>query len=458
MVFPKYMKYQQLVVSFVIITSSFVTILPASILPLLNSERSFQDDNLFDKNPKDITLEVPKLMTNRFYTTPHSNNLTIENNSKKSDSSIIDTSEPNFAIRSQSGVGGGSYTVNDFLNITNTENLDLTNTASSPDPRDDEFTITIPTGFTNNTGWFNITNIVPQYDWRHVEYDREGDFNIDSNNGLYETIEVAMEFSFPEDYVNLTQIMAFTIAHQSGSFEDPTGKIFIVNGTWETDHWEPNSNDILSSQEDISLFTGWRVYTFDEPVTLRGDYHYFVLLNDTSTTGAWWEWGAQKDSGVSNSDNDNEGEFFYKYQTHGDTWNQGTGMYALDNNLIIKVKPVEKVGTDFNDKTFNQPTELALKYNTTVDETNISQFTWFEWNGTADNTHRFTVNTSITFDVQWVVNLAHSNNPLSASSSYFTQNNSLVRWYLAFSTSSITTSYNIRNRTLLVQNLLDDWN
>ncbi|MHA2248252.1 MAG: hypothetical protein ACXADY_25100, partial [Candidatus Hodarchaeales archaeon] len=371
---------------------------------------------------------------------------------------IKEDSRPNFAIGSQSGVGGGSYTVNDSLNITNTENLDLTNTASTPDTRDDEFTITIPTGFTNNTGWFNITNIVPQYDSRHVEYDREGDFTSDSYNGFYDTIEVAMEFSFPEDYVNLTQIMAFTIAHQSGGLEDPTGKIFIVNGTWETDHWEPNSSDILSSQEDINLLPNWRVYTFDEPVTLRGDHHYFVLMNDTSTTGAWWEWGAQKDSGASNSDNDNEGEFFYKYQTHGANWTRGVGGYAFDINLIINVKPVEKVGADFNNKNFNQPDELALKYITTVDETNLSKFTWFEWNGTVDNTHSFTVNTSVTFDVLWVVNLTYSNNPLSASSSYFIQNNSLVRWYLAFSTSSITTSYNIRNRTLLVQNLLDDWN
>jgi hypothetical protein len=372
----------------------------------------------------------------------------------------INHEQANFLIGSQNGIGEGVYSVYDSLNITNTENLDTSDTYNSPEVHDDSTTISIPAGYKNNTGIFNISSVTAIPDWRDVEDDRVDNFVINSDVSDEGYVEVAMEISFLEEFVELSQVRIYTrpvqYSNVTGDY-DPNGTVFIVNGTDQGSYWAPDETDILSSVEILSLSSGWRTYTFDSPIVLKNTQHYFAIFNDTSTTPAYWEWGAQRDTGASNSDNDNEGEFFYVYLTHGTGFNRGIVATAFDLDLKILVKPMDQSGVSFIDKVYFSPYVLNFTYVTTLDTTQISQFDWFEWNGTSDNVHKFETNTSVTFDLQWITNITYSNNPLVASSAYQSNNNSEVIWSLNFTTSDIITSYTIKNRTISILGLENDW-
>ena len=142
------------------------------------------------------SVSLPRLMTDASRIT------SISKESEKT--SLSNQTQPNFAIGSQSGSGGGSYDVTDIVNITQIESLSLIDGSTTPENHEDSFTIAPPSGFTNTTGWFNISNIAPQHDWRHIENDRNGDFLLPSDTPFYDYKEVAMQFNFTESLLHNT--------------------------------------------------------------------------------------------------------------------------------------------------------------------------------------------------------------------------------------------------------------
>ncbi|MFX1536023.1 MAG: hypothetical protein ACFFDI_17545, partial [Promethearchaeota archaeon] len=71
-------------------------------------------------------------------------------------------------IGEQQGEGGGSHSIYDFANITSFKTLNTSNTASS-ETRDDSAVVSIPNGFRNDSGWFNISSITAKKDWKFYE-------------------------------------------------------------------------------------------------------------------------------------------------------------------------------------------------------------------------------------------------------------------------------------------------
>ena len=318
----------------------------------------------------------------------------------------VNINGPMYAIGDQTGVGK-SYAIFETLNISSTESLSLLDASTTPETHEDTFLITPPSGFTNTTGWMNISDVIPDYDWRHIENDRTAGSNFQLSSSADETfsfLEVAMQFNVTEPFVNLSSVRIHRESVQDPDTEqNPTGEIIIFNGTKPSTEWEVNENDPLGS---VSLSLGsssWVTYSFANDIVLRGDWSYFLLMNDT-TTGidqpdpAHWKWGAQKDPIANDAYNDSldEGLMWFK-TSHGGSWFKDLMPFSSDTydlNLRIEVKPVEFNGSNFVNREYSTPNQLNLRYNTTTDETALSSFNWFEWNATSSNSHTFKTNTS----------------------------------------------------------------
>jgi len=256
-----------------------------------------------------------------------------------------------------------------------------------------------------------------EYDWEHIENDRTNGFTLDSS-GFVDFLEVAMQFNVSVDYANLSSVQIYNgYIPDIETEDDPTGEIKILNGTWTGSAWEVNQNDVLATRS-LPAESFWKSYSFSNDVTLRGDWSYFILLNDTTIRSlpnpAYWKWGGQTDPSANDGNNDSEDEgVLYFKTTHGGSWSDNVFGKYYDLNLRIESKEVELSGSEYVDFEYTNPSELDMLYNTSVDETFLSTFTWFNWNGTSDNTHRFVTSRSVSFDVDWIVNLTYTNNPIS---------------------------------------------
>ncbi|MFX1283032.1 MAG: hypothetical protein ACFFB5_05220, partial [Promethearchaeota archaeon] len=455
---------QQKILSILITLSLIISQFSTSLVFIFSDFGISQekDDSIKD-SLQNTLVHIPKLMKQKSSNPELDSYVSGNNHSEISELDSNNKLTSNFAIGSQNGVGGGNYIVNDSLNLTNSEAIAISNTIASPETRQDDFTITVPNGFTNRSGIFNITNVKAEFDVRAIEDDESLSLYVDSDDGGNGWYEVAMQFNVTEDYVNLSSLYVRIVSEQVG-FDVPSGELLLVNSSWDSvnSRWKPNGTEVLSTIS-LGTSTGWTIppLTFSENITLRGDRNYFIILNDTTPAGnnAYWKWGVQRDLTSVGGDSIDEGAFYYKWLTHAeDSWTYGTSANQLDLNLVISVLPVEKSGGDYFQKTYSDPTEIELLYNTSVDETNLTRFNWFEWNATSDNIHRFRTNTSVSFDLAWIINLTSVNNPLTVSASYLTTNNTVTHWNLTFSTDSVTTSYSIRNRTITINGLENDWN
>ncbi|MHA2277053.1 MAG: hypothetical protein ACXAC2_14865, partial [Candidatus Kariarchaeaceae archaeon] len=144
----------------------------------------------------------------------------------------------------------------------------------------------------------------------------------------------------------------------------------------------------------------------------------------------------------------------YKFG-HGDSWASFPGH---DIVMMPKVCPVEDISSSYPAKVYTDPAALEFQYKTSSDNTNMSTFTMFEGNMTSDNIHSFSVNTSVDFAFSWWIDVNYTNNPITPSVYYYIENTStLAKWNLTFTTNVVSTTYNIRNRSIMVYNLPNDW-
>ncbi|MHA2052672.1 MAG: hypothetical protein ACW99F_03645, partial [Candidatus Hodarchaeales archaeon] len=353
------------------------------------------------------------------------------------DSSLINQDNrlvSNFAIGSQSGTGGGSVTIRDTFNWTGTIEMSTQNELSGGVP-------------TNQTDSISITNstVTATADWRLIE-NLDNTFRTpkDSDPNGDEFYEVAMSFNITEDWVNLTKVRIILDQNLLGT---PEGELYIVNSTSGGD---PDDTDILS--ESLTLLrtaVNWDTYTFTDPILLPNGTYFLVMNATVYDSSNYWSWYWQNDL---SDDGNEDGIAYYKDFDHG-AW---TRWDPATLPLQIEVTPVYYNGSEYINKIYQSPDELNFSYNTTEDDTELASFVWFDWNNT--NSHTFQTETSVSFNLSFVANYTYALNPISGSTNYLVNNGTLSFWNVSFSTALLNTTYLVRNRTITIQGLSNDWN
>ncbi|MFX1246888.1 MAG: hypothetical protein ACFFBQ_05845, partial [Promethearchaeota archaeon] len=455
------LKKQYQVTTILLILSLIASVIPTNLLfPLSNGQISSEKGD--NSNSISTTFsQIPRLMTicnDSFIGSAFRK----ENSSELSKKNQENNSLTKFVIGSQSGVGSGSYEAKDSAILSSNTNLDVEDGhwRSQPEEHQNSITITIPSGFTNKSGYFNINEVTALPDWRLVENETTGMTQRQSDS-FYEG---AQEFIVEETDLNLTKINLFIDMIDTNDMDDqkPNGEFLVVSDN----SGEPNSTDVIGK---ITLEThptlaglsdggswsaptnGWLQYTFSPAIHLSKGTFWFIL-NGTGEGGAgYWRWYTVSDG----SGNPDKGEWDFKLGSHSGSWSEWPN---VDMVIMPQVLPVEFISSSYVNKKYSSPQSLEFIYRTSIDDTNLASFSWFQWNGTSDNIHYFLTNTSINLTLSWRINITDLNNPLSVLSSYLTNNASITIWNLTFSTSSISTSYKIRNRTIIVDGLENDWN
>ena len=187
----KYLVFSLFTVVFIVSSSITASIdLPSKLNLLSEAAPRLKSENLIFNNPN----------TPNDYPTSK-----VIVNGKDASKSLLNPHIIRHSTGPHSGSGNNSFKGLDFLNISNIEFLSLFDTTTQPSIHTDSFNINIPSNYMNTTGWFNISNITPLYDWRHIENDRIGSYTLISRAGSppYHT-EAAMQFNFTEEYMNFS--------------------------------------------------------------------------------------------------------------------------------------------------------------------------------------------------------------------------------------------------------------
>ncbi|PWI47683.1 hypothetical protein CEE45_10480 [Candidatus Heimdallarchaeota archaeon B3_Heim] len=439
-----------------IISSLIITIIPINMITSIYLIESVEKDiygNSILKGSEGFT-KIPRLTQESFTYFSYGGEGRGENLDLSSQP--FNNRLPDFAIRSQKGEGGSSFTVEDYLTLTGSDAVPVNDNhwQTNPEEHEDQYPLTIPANFVNSSLTLNISDVIAIDDWRLIENDS------DSADPRTSTIfsEFAQEFVVEEDYVNVSSLRLFIDMDDTdgGDGQKPHGKLLLLNDT----SGSPDDSDVLHSQAleshssiagllDGNDWAGWLDYSISPEVILPKGTYWFAL-NDTKDGGTGsWNWHTVDDSGQIDN-----GDVYFKFD-HGDSW----GPYiACDIVMMPKVCPVKNISSTYPAKEYTDPTALVFQYKTSIDATNLSTFTMFEGNMTSDNIHTFNVNTSVNFTLSWWIEVNYTNNPIIPSVHYFVENTTtLPKWNLTFVTNIVSTVYNIRNRSINVFNLPNDW-
>ncbi|MFX0183729.1 MAG: hypothetical protein ACFE95_11655 [Candidatus Hodarchaeota archaeon] len=433
----RYRWVKTLILLFVILGSlpAQLTILPPFIDSLLDD--NVVGGSILEKNEAFITL--PRLMrttTHLFDTgfeTSHGPTLISQGNPLTS----------NFAIGQQTGTGGGTYNIYDSFNWTGQEVMNTSNeyVSNKPTSNADSLSITNSTGFNRQYGVFNITNVIAEYNKSSIEDDTTSTYWTSDTNLYY---EVAMSFNISIDYAYLKKVRTYTAASTGAN-----GTIYITD---DDTGGKPDETSIKSSKEILNKAgIGWHEYTFDSEILLERGQTYFIVMNESTLGGEYWWWYYTLDSAL--GDGDNESAVYYRQGEHwGGTWYPT----PTDLPLQIEILPVEWNGTHYNPTTYANPSELDFTYESSEGSSKLSTFKQFQWN---DSTwHKFSTNTSVSFDLSFVANYTYALSPISGTTTYLVNNGTLSFWNVSFSTVSLNTTYSVRNRTITIKGLMNDWN
>ncbi|MFX0170399.1 MAG: hypothetical protein ACFE9L_00610 [Candidatus Hodarchaeota archaeon] len=445
-------KNKAIIGSLAILLVIMLSCIPTQLVMALSQNETLHDEKIGVNTLRGTKIDVPRLIKDM---TSYSSNVNLNTTSKTSNNVYLN---PNFAIGIQRGLGEGIYNIFDSLNVLDTTSLTTENnvttgqlppTASgtgTPSERNASFTIETISDFTRNDLQFEIQSITSIPDWREIENETAG---VDPRqSSTY--IEAAQEINITDDYANITHIHIYLQYYDAafGSGGIPTGTISI----FEDSSGEPGIQLGSTTLEDgfttadIGLkVTAWVTYEFPNPINVTKG-KYWLVLNDTSTNAAnYWVWYTQKDS-----NGEDYGEWLAR-STHGGAWSHEP-FPAGDIVSAIKILPTD---VNMNKLTYSSPDEISMTYNTTDGNYTLTSFT-FKANSTSQ--HVFYTNTSVSFDLFFIANFTYTSNPITATSSFLTSNNSVVNWNLTFSTAALNTTYNVRNHTIRVHGIEQDWN
>ncbi|MFX0062525.1 MAG: hypothetical protein ACFFC7_10090 [Candidatus Hermodarchaeota archaeon] len=348
------------------------------------------------------------------------------------------------AIGEQQGQGGGSHTIYDLANITFSKTLNTSNTASS-ETRDDSATVSVPNGFRNDSGWFNISSITAKEDWVFYETNLTDPGSGSLNSNTYS--KLAMEFQIPYDFANASSVILH-FAQQSS----PKGIVTIINSTAGGD---PDESDRLTTNHTLQgeAFNDWsnalEISMLSTSAPLKKGRSYFILIDVNETDGSnFFNFKRHTDGAV------DEGQWYYK---SGATW-FAESTVGLHYDILLKIEflPVEQnPSNDWVAKTTYSANNLNITYIT--NGTQLQNFEWFNMNLNQGTTHTFETNVSVAFDLTWIVNVTSISNPLTNTVYYSVNNATIATWWLNFTSVNLSTSYNIRNRTIKIFDLDTGW-
>ncbi|MHA2293058.1 MAG: hypothetical protein ACXACK_12890, partial [Candidatus Hodarchaeales archaeon] len=406
-------KSQLLLVSLILLIVILLGCIPTQLVMALSREESLQDDETGVNSLRGAKIEVPRLIMEK---TSHSSNINLETTSETADNLHL---IPNFAIGSQTGMGGGTYNVFDSLNVVNTTSLttpnnvitgELPDGTGTPSERNASFTIGAITDFTLNELQFRIQSVTSAPDWREIENETSG---VDARSSTT-YVEAAQEINITDDYANITHLHIYLRYYDAafGSGGIPTGTVSIFDDSGGEPGIQLGTTTLEDSFTiaDIGLkMTAWVSYEFPNPINVTKG-KYWLVLNDTSANAAnYWVWYTQKDS-----NGEDYGEWLAR-STHGGSWSHEP-FPAGDIVSAIKILPTD---VNMNKLTYSSPEDISMTYNTTDGNYTLTSFT-FKANSTSQ--HVFHTNTSVSFDLAFVANYTYSSNPISAISSYLVSN------------------------------------
>jgi hypothetical protein len=364
---------------------------------------------------------------------------------------------PSFSIGIQEGEGGGTFSAEDYLTLVGSDSVSVDDNhwRTNPEEHEDQYALTIPTNYVNSSLTMDISDVVAIDDWRLIEND--------SSSGIFQAsstfVEFTQEFTVDEEYANISSLRLFIdmIDSNGGDGQKPHGTLLLLNDTGSS---SPDDSVVLHSQSleahssiagliDGTGWAGWLDYAISPEVTLPKGTYWFAL-NDTQTGGAgYWNWYTVADSGQID-----KGAVNYKF-FRGPSWSSFPGQ---DIVMMPKVCPIENISSTYPAKAYNDPAALDFQYKTSLDATSLNIFSMFEGNMTSDNIHSFTTNTSVNFALSWRIEINYANNPITPSVHYYIENSTTVaKWNLTFSSNIVSTTYSIRNRSIQIFNLPNDW-
>ncbi|MFX0184198.1 MAG: hypothetical protein ACFE95_14030, partial [Candidatus Hodarchaeota archaeon] len=411
--------------------------IPIQLIMTLSQDEALQDAQAGVDTLRGAKFKVTKLMKKK---PSKISSLDYDSPSKTTNNSHT---IPNFTIGQQTGTGEGTYNIYDSFNWTGQEVMNTSNeyVSNKPTSNADSLSITNSTGFNRQYGVFNITNVIAEYNKSSIEDDTTSTYWTSDTNFYY---EIAMSFDIDIDYAYLKKVRTYTAASTGAN-----GTIYVTD---DDAGGKPDETSIKSSKEILNKAgIGWHEYSFDSEILLERGQTYFVVMNESTLGGEYWWWYYTLDSVV--GDGDNEGTVYYRQGEHwGGTW----WLSGSDLPLQIEILPVEWNGTHYNPTTYTNPSELDFTYESSEGSSKLSTFKQFQWN---DSTwHKFSTNTSVSFDLSFVANYTYASTPISATSSYLVSNNSIVNWNLTFSTAALNTTYDVRNHAIRIIGIEQDWN
>ncbi|MHA2294193.1 MAG: hypothetical protein ACXACK_18690 [Candidatus Hodarchaeales archaeon] len=324
----------------------FASIFPASLVEMQVLNDRSQGETAINRlqGTGELSVGVPKLIkkSENAFNSP-------------TELSQNNCSQPNFAVGSQTGMGGGTYNVYDSLNVVNTTSLttqnniitgELPDGTGTPSERNASFTIGAITDFTRNELQFRIQSATSAPDWREIENETSG---VDDRlSGTY--VEAAQEINITDDYANITDIHIYLQYYDDafGSGGIPTGTVSIFNDSSGEPGIQLGTTTLEDSFTtfDVGLqITAWVTYEFPNPINVTKG-KYWLVLNDTSANAAnYWVWYTQEDS-----TGEDYGEWLAR-STHGGSWSHEP-FPAGDIVSAIKILPTD---VNMNKLTYSTP-------------------------------------------------------------------------------------------------------
>ena len=445
--------YLPKLLSFVII---FVFIIHIVSLPIvLNKNEFFSNNGELEKNSqiketiKNTSEQIDKIKTANTDTIANGEKNYYSHETKSSTQSTesekeISKNNPLFSqIPTYSESNPTSQIKANESFILSNDGLSLNTTGSFNNPSlKDTTSINFPSsGYTNTSQSFTVDNITASYNYSHIEYEDFGSSSIFTSKyvGGLGIQSVSTSFNVTEEIVNLTTVRLTYV--RSGS---PNGVAYISGDN----SGEPN-NTILGGQTiTLEDYTGQNITaSFSNPITLtKGTYH--IVLNDTSTGSEFdfFQYYYVMDS----TDGDDESSM-NRVGWAGGGWTTTTG------DLYFSYEYIQLNDTDSSQlkEYITNPEEVGLTYNGT-------SITTFSGNNLLldGDIAEFTSNTSVTFDLQYIINYDSNLNGINNLLTYLNVNNgSLPIWNNSFVNNEISAgSYSISQRNLTIYDISSDWN
>ncbi len=308
----------------------------------------------------------------------------------------------------------------------------------NPTTRSASLDIPAPTGYSDVSLDYNITNIVTIEDYYRIEEVGTAPYELNKD----QDIALAQEFEVFWDYAIFTGANMTFDNNRVGDFGTYQMDLFIVNSTGSA----PNVTDVsnvlsycLSSPFNESNYSilddTMKFYDFEDIILVKGKY--FVVANLTvidSGNDSEFIWGGK--TGTKDSET--------YFRDNGGSWSAGVN---VDLSLFAKLLPSDESGFPL---TITDPTTIELE----DDGSPVSSLTGSITSGS----HTLTSNTSvqISYENNYVFQRLYVSNSeiMASNSSYLDYTN---QWNVSFDIiEEVDTIYTNINRTLLIPTP-DDW-